>query len=302
MEAVLSYKFGNVKTTSMKKLIYFSLAILLISCSEESTEKINQMTLALEDLKTENIKVINESVRKDSMINAYALYVNEIHQNLDLITTEQGLINALRQKGELGKMANESEVIENIKTISDLMAQNASRVTRLKKDLKNANIEMDEFEKMIITITEEVAIKNQEIYILEEELANIDGAYQELFVVLKEKEDLINQQVAEINQVWYAIGSSKELKQNGVITKEGGLLGIGRTNKLKADFNNDYFTEINLVDVKEIVLGGKSAEMLTAHPSESYSIEGAVGTAEKIIIEDAKAFWSASKYLVIVLK
>ncbi|MDG2330494.1 MAG: hypothetical protein P8M05_02775 [Flavobacteriales bacterium] len=286
----------------MKKLIYFSLAILLISCGDENAEKINQMTLALEDLKTENIKVINESVKKDSMINAYALYVNEIHQNLDLITTEQGLINTLRQKGELGKMATESEVIENIKTISDLMAQNASRVTRLKKDLKNANIEMDEFEKMIITITEEVAIKNQEIYRLEEELANIDGAYQELFVVLDEKQELIDQQVAEINQVWYAIGSSKELKNNGVITKEGGLLGIGRTNKLKADFNHDYFTEINLTDVREIVLGGKSAEMLTAHSSESYTIEGSEGLAEKLIIKDAKAFWSASKYLVIVLK
>lgn len=286
----------------MKKLIYFSLAILLISCGDENAEKINQMTLALEDLKTENIKVINESVKKDSMINAYALYVNEIHQNLDLITTEQGLINTLRQKGELGKMATESEVIENIKTISDLMAQNASRVTRLKKDLKNANIEMDEFEKMIITITEEVAIKNQEIYRLEEELANIDGAYQELFVVLDEKQELIDQQVAEINQVWYAIGSSKELKNNGVITKEGGLLGIGRTNKLKADFNHDYFTEINLTDVREIVLGGKSAEMLTAHSSESYTIEGSEGLAEKLIIKDEKDFWSASKYLVIVLK
>jgi len=286
----------------MKKLIYFSLAILLISCGDENAEKINQMTLALEDLKTENIKVINESVKKDSMINAYALYVNEIHQNLNLITTEQGLINTLRQKGELGKMATESEVIENIKTISDLMAQNASRVTRLKKDLKNANIEMDEFEKMIITITEEVAIKNQEIYRLEEELANIDGAYQELFVVLDEKQELIDQQVAEINQVWYAIGSSKELKNNGVITKEGGLLGIGRTNKLKADFNHDYFTEINLTDVREIVLGGKSAEMLTAHSSESYTIEGSEGIAEKLIIKDEKDFWSASKYLVIVLK
>ena len=286
----------------MKKLIYFSLAILLISCGDENAEKINQMTLALEDLKTENIKVINESVKKDSMINAYALYVNEIHQNLDLITTEQGLINTLRQKGELGKMATESEVIDNIKTISDLMAKNASRVARLKKDLKNANIEMDEFEKMIITITEEVAIKNQEIYRLEEELANIDGAYQELFVVLDEKQELIDQQVAEINQVWYAIGSSKELKNNGVITKEGGLLGIGRTNKLKADFNHDYFTEINLTDVREIVLGGKSAEMLTAHSSESYTIEGSEGIAEKLIIKDEKDFWSASKYLVIVLK
>ena len=286
----------------MKKLIYFSLAILLISCGDENAEKINQMTLALEDLKTENIKVINESVKKDSMINAYALYVNEIHQNLNLITTEQGLINTLRQKGELGKMATESEVIDNIKTISDLMAKNASRVARLKKDLKNANIEMDEFEKMIITITEEVAIKNQEIYRLEEELANIDGAYQELFVVLDEKQELIDQQVAEINQVWYAIGSSKELKNNGVITKEGGLLGIGRTNKLKADFNHDYFTEINLTDVREIVLGGKSAEMLTAHSSESYTIEGSEGIAEKLIIKDEKDFWSASKYLVIVLK
>ncbi|MBT6029598.1 MAG: hypothetical protein HOH13_04785 [Crocinitomicaceae bacterium] len=286
----------------MKKLIYFSSVILLISCGDENAEKINQMTLALEDLKTENIKVINESVKKDSMINAYALYVNEIHQNLDLITTEQGLINTLRQKGELGKMATESEVIENIKTISDLMAQNASRVTRLKKDLKNANIEMDEFEKMIITITEEVAIKDQEIYLLQEELENIDGAYQELFVVLEEKQELIDQQVAEINQVWYAIGSSKELKNNGVITKEGGLLGIGRTNKLKADFNHDYFTEINLTDVREIVLGGKSAEMLTAHSSESYTIEGSEGIAEKLIIKDEKDFWSASKYLVIVLK
>ena len=286
----------------MKKLIYFSSVILLISCGDENAEKINQMTLALEDLKTENIKVINESVKKDSMINAYALYVNEIHQNLDLITTEQGLINTLRQKGELGKMATESEVIDNIKTISDLMAKNASRVARLKKDLKNANIEMDEFEKMIITITEEVAIKNQEIYRLEEELANIDGAYQELFVVLDEKQELIDQQVAEINQVWYAIGSSKELKNNGVITKEGGLLGIGRTNKLKADFNHDYFTEINLTDVREIVLGGKSAEMLTAHSSESYTIEGSEGLAEKLIIKDEKDFWSASKYLVIVLK
>ena len=286
----------------MKKLIYFSSVILLISCGDENAEKINQMTLALEDLKTENIKVINESVKKDSMINAYALYVNEIHQNLDLITTEQGLINTLRQKGELGKMATESEVIDNIKTISDLMAKNASRVARLTKDLKNANIEMDEFEKMIITITEEVAIKNQEIYRLEEELANIDGAYQELFVVLDEKQELIDQQVAEINQVWYAIGSSKELKNNGVITKEGGLLGIGRTNKLKADFNHDYFTEINLTDVREIVLGGKSAEMLTAHSSESYTIEGSEGLAEKLIIKDEKDFWSASKYLVIVLK
>jgi len=286
----------------MKKVFYFISIVVLSSCGAEELETPNPLDTQVEKLKTENNRLVNESVRKDSMINAYALYVNEINQNLELISNEQQLINAHRKGGELGTMASESELIENLKNIADLMAKNDAKIARLNKELKGANFEIGEFEKMIISLSEDVAFKNNEIYNLHQELENIDGAYGELIDALQEKDALIDEQEKQLLQVWYAIGSAKELKNNGVITKEGGLLGIGRINKLKADFNHEYFSEVSLNEVKEIVLGGKSAEILTSHPTDTYEISGSDGSAEKLVITDAEKFWSASKYLVVVLK
>ena len=286
----------------MKKVIYFISVVFLSSCGTEEVETPNPLNSQVEKLKTENNKLVSEAVREDSMINAYALYVNEINQNLEMISTEQQLINSHRKDGELGTMASESELIENLKNIAELMAKNDAKVARLKKELKGANFEIGEFEKMIISLSEEVAFKNNEIYNLHQELENIDGAYGELIDALQEKDALIDEQEKQLLQVWYAIGSAKELKNNGVITKEGGLLGIGRINKLKADFNHEYFTEVNLNEAQEIVLGGKSAEFLTSHPTDAYEVSGSDGAAEKLLITDAVKFWSASKYLVVVLK
>ena len=42
------------------------------------------------------------------------------------------------------------------------------------------------------------------------------------------------------------ISSVKELKENNVITKEGGIIGLGKTTKLSSDFNKEYFTKINI--------------------------------------------------------
>ena len=286
----------------MKKVFYFISIVVLSSCGAEELETPNPLDTQVEKLKTENNRLVNESVRKDSMINAYALYVNEINQNLELISNEQQLINAHRKGGELGTMASESELIENLKNIADLMAKNDAKIARLNKELKGANFEIGEFEKMIISLSEDVAFKNNEIYNLHQELENIDGAYGELIDALQEKDALIDEQEKQLLQVCYAIGSAKELKNNGVITKEGGLLGIGRINKLTADFNHEYFSEVSLNEVKEIVLGGKSAEILTSHPTDTYEISGSDGSAEKLVITDAEKFWSASKYLVVVLK
>ena len=52
----------------------------------------------------------------------------------------------------------------------------------------------------------------------------------------------------------------------------------------------------------EIVLGAKKAKFITTHPASSYKIEGTDGKAEKIVITNAEDFWSASKYLVVVVE
>ncbi|MFT7613499.1 MAG: hypothetical protein ACI9J3_002474 [Parvicellaceae bacterium] len=285
----------------MKKLLYISIIGIFAACGTETTPIAAVDNSQLDDLKMENIELKNNSARKDSMINSYALYINEIQTNLAAITGKQGLVNAFRSNGEFSLMASEEEMVDHIKSINELMAKSDSRTAQLKADLAAANLDMVEFEKLIIGLSEEVATKNMEIFALQQELENIDGAYSELFIAIEEKQDIIDEQTDMLNAAWYSVGSSKELRNNDVITKEGGLLGIGKTNKLKADLNHDYFTEIDITTMTEITLGGKSAEILTSHPSGSYEVTGEDQGAEKLVILDVEKFWSVSKYLVVVL-
>ena len=105
----------------------------------------------------------------------------------------------------------------------------------------------------------------------------------------------------KLNSAYYAFGTAKELIKNGVLTKEGGFIGMGKTEKMKADFNKTYFTKIDISATNSLVLSGKKAKVITTHPASSYKIQGTDGKAERIVITNPDDFWSASKYLVIVI-
>jgi hypothetical protein len=106
----------------------------------------------------------------------------------------------------------------------------------------------------------------------------------------------------KLNTAFYAFGTSKELIKNGVLTKEGGFIGIGKIQKMKDDFNKNYFTKVDVSTTNTLVLGAKKAKLITTHPSGSYKIEGADGKAEKLVITNSEEFWGTSKYLVIVVE
>jgi hypothetical protein len=106
----------------------------------------------------------------------------------------------------------------------------------------------------------------------------------------------------KLNTAYYAFGTSKELIKNNVLTKEGGFIGLGKTQKVKEDFNKNYFTKVDVTALSEIPLGAKKAKLVTTHPGGSYRIDGADGKAEKLVITNTEDFWSASKYLVVVIE
>jgi hypothetical protein len=54
--------------------------------------------------------------------------------------------------------------------------------------------------------------------------------------------------------------------------------------------------------INHIDIISKKVKVVTNHPSESYKIEGENGSVEKLVILDSDAFWSASKYLVMVVE
>ena len=287
----------------MKKVFLIAfMATAFVSCEDvETEESINSaVNTAAEDKDDEILSLKQQLAENDSTMNSYFSYVNEIRENLHVISKEQDLILHLQENPEVISVDN-IDLIEELKTLGVLMSENENKIAQLKAALKNSNYQMDEFEEMIMSLTEDVEMKNREIFELQQELENLDGAFSELFVAFEEQTEELAIIKDEMNNAYFTFGSKSELTDNGVITKEGGFIGIGKISKLKDDFNKTYFTEVKISELTEIPLGVKKADIVTSHPSDSYELIGE-DPIEKIVIKDAAAFWGVSKYLVLVVK
>ena len=71
---------------------------------------------------------------------------------------------------------------------------------------------------------------------------------------------------------------------------------------IRDSFNKEYFTKIDIRVDKEIKLYSRSAELLTAHPSNSYTLQRDANKQYVLRITNPQLFWSTSKYLVVLVK
>ena len=77
---------------------------------------------------------------------------------------------------------------------------------------------------------------------------------------------------------------------------------FSKTKVLSKDFNKDYFTKIDIRIDKEIKLYSKSAQIMTSHPAGSYTLQPDANKQYVLRINNPEAFWSTSKYLVVLVK
>lgn len=285
----------------MKK-IFFALAVvaLMASCKTEGTGGPGGSNPEVDSLVRANEKLRAELDGKDSAMNASIRTLNEIEDNLSLIRQKEGMINTSRNNDPELAADQKDRIIEEIQIINSLMEENKAKIASLRGKLKKADMKIGELEKMIENLLTKIEDQEQTIASLRDELAKYDIAMDELTATLNETMAVVEEKEAELNTAFYVIGSTRELKEQGIITKEGGFIGLGKIKKLREDFNKDYFTQIDILKVNEITLGGKDVEILTTHPAGSYKLTGEK-VKEKLVISDAKSFWSVSKYLVVVV-
>ncbi len=241
------------------------------------------------------------SSEKDSTINGYMQMINEIRSNLALIDQSGADLASQYRNKEIS--ADDPTVVERMQQMGELLEVNQKKIDRLNARLGRANGKVDELDKMIMSLSSELSTKNRKIYQLQQELENLDAAFKDLFAAYDSQYKTVEKQEKELNTAFYAFGTKKELVKNEVITNLGGVIGIGRTTEMKEDFNQDYFTEINIQEVSELTLNARRAKVVTTHPADSYAIvDNENHSAAKLKIKDAKKFWSVSKYLVVVVK
>jgi chromosome segregation ATPase len=283
----------------MRKLIYLiAFMPFAFSCGNGNKEGV----LSAEDSLTAisgGQKVRIE--KQDSSIQEFIRGFNEIQDNLDMIKEKEKIVSANSKDAEARK-SKEEQIVADIQTIYDVMNKNKQRLATMRTKLKESNKKNEELEKFINRLTAEIEEKDGQIANLKSELEKMNIEMSNLNTTYQEEVQSGQLKTEKLNTGYYAYGTSKELIKNGVLTKEGGFIGLGKSQKMKEDFNKEYFTKIDVTSVTTIPLGAKKAKMITTHPAGSYKIEGAEGKAEKLTITNPEDFWSASKYLVIVIE
>ena len=278
------------------------LSTLVIGCQGdgELNESVVGESEEMARLKSENRDLQDQLGAKDSVLNETIMLFNEIEQNLAMINLKEDEIRFKSVDVELEEDGKQW-ILQEIQNINYLREANAKKVLELNKALENKNLQVVELQNMVTNLMGKIQVQEEEIEMLRVELADLDREYVELLEAYQEQTEITAETIKELNQAFYAYGTYKELEANGVIKKEGGFIGIGKKTALKDDFNDDYFTKVDVTKTNSVQVTGKKLKFITDHPSSAYELISN-GENHTIKIVDPKSFWKVSKYLVVVVE
>jgi DNA repair exonuclease SbcCD ATPase subunit len=283
-----------------KGVFLLSFITLFFACNTDELEN------KIAELEAEKIEANNALDGKEEIIVDFIGSMNEIEENLAKIKERENIITARFDKGNV-EMNNsmKNQIMEDIDLINQLLLDNKDKMAALNakfhKSEKESNLKIQELETMIKSLANRMKEKDAEISGLHEKLAEANKQLMVLFEEYNNRIEELGDKEDKLNTAYYCYGTAKELKEKGIITKSGGFIGIWKSAKLLDDFNKEYFTKIDISLINEIDLMSKKVKVVTNHPTNSYKVEGEDGSAEKLIILDSEAFWSSSKYLVMVV-
>jgi chromosome segregation ATPase len=291
----------------MKHLLFIiPITAIFFSCGNpELEEKLQQLEKENAEL---NAELENEVSDKEEVAIQFNTAVQEIEKNIDELDLQQGALKIELLGGVENTETGKDRILLKIQLINTMLEQNNSKLKRLAEQLSKSNYKITGLQKSIEELQERLANKDIEIAGLKKELVELNYEIDDLNVTVDSltfiaelQKEVLQIQRDELETAYYCYGTKKELKENNIITREGGLIGLGKTTKLSKDFNQDYFEKINIKEITEIPLAIKKAKLITNHPSGSYELVGEE-RVEKLLITDANKFWEASKFLVIVVE
>lgn len=287
----------------MKYLSILSFVVISLTACQGNTDPGNTDPNESEEiarLKSENRLLQTQLNEKDSVLNEAIMLFNEIEQNLAMINLKDDEIRLRSTNVELAEDGKQW-ILQEIQNINYLREANGKKVEELNEMLKSDQLQIEQFQNMITNLMNQIQVQEEEIEMLRLELSDLDREYVELLEAYEEQTEIAFATLQELNKAFYAYGTEEELIANGVLVKDGGFIGINKKVHLKDDFNDEYFTQIDMSKDKTIQITGKEIRFITDHPSTAYSLQSN-GNNHKIIIQDEKSFWKVSKYLVVLVE
>lgn len=271
----------------------------------------------INQLDTQNAD-LNTTIRlRDSLVNVMTATFDEIERNLTFVRDKRSQLSIVSTERSKEK---KDILVADIKLMNEMLEQNSIKIEELNKKMKASGFEIQSFKNKIAQLNTDISEQNNSIKQLTDDLAQRDSKIAEMNVevvslktdnsakddsinmksqVIAAKEQVIVSKDNELNKVYYISGTAKELKEKGIIQREGGFLGLGRNTDLKNSVDKQYFSELDQRTTLMLPIFAKKVEVITEHPDSSYQLIYQDNQVAYLQIEKPAEFWKLTKYLVV---
>lgn len=284
-------------------MTFVALIFAMVSCNNDEAELAAQRT-------QDSLQNIIDS--KDGEIDALFEMLNQIEDNLAMISAKYGTVQQLRQKGVEGNYNVKGEINDQLANIESMLEANKKRISELNSKLSSLGKQNAELQEFVAKLETRVAEQESQINNLMNELAqnkivisNLNKNVNDLTVANQEKDNTIAQQIAEANKAYFIVGTYSELRDLGIVSKSGGFIGIGKKQTTLANMPIEKFVQIDRTKVTTVAVNMKNAVVISSHPESSYELvtdENNEKVTAYLRILNPALFWQQTKYLVISTK
>jgi chromosome segregation ATPase len=279
--------------------MFLVFAALLVSCNQQ---KLSSMEQEVDQLKTQNEMIRQQSASKDQFIEEYATTLNEVYTNLEKIREREGLITEYSKSIESGQQSSlKDKMLSNIESIDDYINRSKSRLSTLRTRFKESELSSKTFEQALEKLALELQEKENYIAELKVRVDDLNEQVTTAQFAIKERDLIIEEQTDQLHTAYYIIGTDEELEQKNIISEKGGILGFGKTKVVSSaldanDFNIADITLVNTVNINQLQ---EDIEIISEHAADSYDlISDSIST--KLEIKNPAEFWKM-RYLVIAV-
>ena len=295
----------------MKNVFLFLLALpFFVACNQDIKDENVRLT-------EENLELRTQNDNFDNQLGEYESAQKAIEANLDSIRSKEETIQALRNGDIDGGENSKERILENIAAIDALLGENRNSIANLNDKVSRYSVENGKYKKQISFFKKQVNQLNSTVVQKDSAISDLKGELVAKNFKIEElnsnltaqkrinssQKDKIAIQTRALNTAYYVVGKYSDLKDNKVVQKEGGIIGLGRTKTLADDFNKDYFTMIDITASRIIPIDSdKKVELISEHPTGSYRLNMEEDKTLNLEVLDLDQFWKSSKYLVIMIK
>ena len=300
-----------MKTLKMdlKKSVYFFFVLFLcfvsFSCGHSNLSK---------ELTAERDSLIKVNQQQNEALTEITSTIAQVSVTLDSIAKHEQILYSNRDIE--GRVLSRKKILENLSFFENLLTEKSKEMKAMEESLSNKDGNIRKFQIMIDYLVNEIDKKNENIRVLRRELERKNGnisiltdklsslkndvlTLNDTISMLQEKTETFSEQEKKINEVYYTIGTKKDLIARGLLSSRV-LFAKKRIDYSSLD--TSMFVKADMRFLKQLIIVGKEPQILTNVVSTSYTLTENGRDSYILKIIDSISFWSVSKYLIIQIK